>query len=221
MGIVDMPLLQMLLLAIMFLAIFVEIKTGGMGAGVMLGIVAAGVFWGSQYVKGLVDLYQIAIFLLGILCIIVEILLPTVGLLAGVGVAAMLYSVVLALGGDINAIVAMAVSFAAAVVIFALIVKKLPSSKLWNKFVLKDQSTSSRGYVSAVQEDDLVGKRGTVLTELRPSGSARIDGRPVDVVSEGAFIRKGEEVEVISVHGQPRRRAAHGLFTQVKELVWI
>lgn len=95
----------------------------------------------------------------------------------------------------------MAVSFAAAVVIFALIVKKLPSSKLWNKFVLKDQSTSSRGYVSAVQEDDLVGKRGTVLTELRPSGSARIDGRPVDVVSEGAFIRKGEEVEVISVHG--------------------
>ena len=201
MGIVDMPLLQMLLLAIMFLAIFVEIKTGGMGAGVMLGIVAAGGLWGSQYVKGLVDLYQIAIFLLGILCIIVEILLPTVGLLAGVGVAAMLYSVVLALGGDINAIVAMAVSFAAAVVIFALIVKKLPSSKLWNKFVLKDQSTSSRGYVSAVQEDDLVGKRGTVLTELRPSGSARIDGRPVDVVSEGAFIRKGEEVEVISVHG--------------------
>ena len=48
--IVGMPLLQMLLLAIMFLAIFVEIKTGGMGGGVLLGLVAAGVFWGSQYV---------------------------------------------------------------------------------------------------------------------------------------------------------------------------
>ena len=75
--IVGMPVLQMLLLAIMFLAIFVEIKTGGMGGGVLLGLVAAGVFWGSQYVKGLVDLYQIAIFLVGILCIIVELLMPT------------------------------------------------------------------------------------------------------------------------------------------------
>ena len=127
--------------------------------------------------------------------------MPTVGLLAGVGVAAMLYSVVLALGGDVNAIVAMAISFVAAVVIFALIVKRLPSSRFWNRFVLKDQSTASRGYVSAVQDDGLIGKHGIVLTELRPSGSVRIDGHPVDVVSEGAFIRKGEEVEVISVHG--------------------
>ena len=30
MDFIDMPLLQMLMLAIMFLAIFVEIKTGGM-----------------------------------------------------------------------------------------------------------------------------------------------------------------------------------------------
>ena len=121
---VSMPVLQMLLLAIMFLAVFVEIKTGGMGAGIMLGIVAAGVFWGSQYVKGLVDLSQIAVFLAGILCIIIEMLMPTVGLLAGAGVAAMLYSVVMTLGGDINAVYAMLVSFAMAVFIFALIVKK-------------------------------------------------------------------------------------------------
>ena len=47
---VNMPVLQMLLLVIMFLAIMVEIKTGGMGAGILLGLVAAGVFWGSQYV---------------------------------------------------------------------------------------------------------------------------------------------------------------------------
>ena len=90
MDFVGMPVLQILLLAILFLSVMVEIKTGGLGVGVLLGIVAAGVFFGSQYVKGLVSLYQIAIFLVGILCIIVETLLPTVGLLAGVGVAAML-----------------------------------------------------------------------------------------------------------------------------------
>lgn len=198
---VSMPVLQMLLLAIMFLAVFVEIKTGGMGAGIMLGIVAAGVFWGSQYVKGLVDLSQIAVFLAGILCIIIEMLMPTVGLLAGAGVAAMLYSVVMTLGGDINAVYAMLVSFAMAVFIFALIVKKLPSSKLWNRLTLKDKSNTANGYVSAEPRDELLGKRGIVVTELRPSGSALIADKLVDVISEGAFLTKGEKIIVVAVNG--------------------
>ena len=196
-----MPVLQMLLLSIVFLCLFVEIKMGGMGGGVFLGLVAAGVFWGSQYVKGLVELYQIGIFLVGIVCILVEMLLPTVGLLAGLGVAAMLYSIVLALGGDINAVYAMLVSLVVAIVLFALIAKRLPSSKLWSKLVLRDQSTSERGYVSAETKSELVGKTGEVLTELRPSGSILLDGVPVDVVSEGAFLEKGEQVRVIAVQG--------------------
>ena len=201
MDFVSIPVLQTLLLAIMFLAVFVEIKTGGMGAGILLGLVAAGVFWGSQYVKGLVDLYQIAIFLAGILCIIVEMLLPTVGLLAGVGVAAMLYSVVLGLGGDINALYAMLIAFTAAIVLFALIVKRLPSSRLWSHVVLKDQSRTNRGYVSSTPKDNLLGKTGEVLSELRPAGSALIDGVPVDVVSEGVFVAKGTAVRVVAVEG--------------------
>ncbi len=197
----SMPAVQVLLLSIFFLALFVEIKTGGMGVGVLLGLVAAGVFFGSQYMKGLVSLYQIGIFLAGILFIIVEILMPTVGLLAGIGVAAMLYSVVLAMGGDINAIYAMLAALVLAILLFALIVRRLPSSRLWEKIVLRDQSTSRRGYVSSESKEDLVGKQGKVLTELRPSGSVLVEGRPVDVVSEGAFIGKDEVVEIVAVHG--------------------
>ena len=198
---VGMPLLQILLMAIMFLSIMVEVKTGGMGIGILLGIVAAGVFFGSQYVKGLVSLYQIAIFLVGILCIIVETLMPTAGLLAGAGVVAMLYSLALSLGSDIYAIYAMLAAAVLAVVIFALIVKKLPSSRLWKKLVLSDQSTTERGYVSAETKRELIGKTGEVLTELRPAGSMLLEDVPVDVVSEGAFIRKGEKVRVVSVQG--------------------
>lgn len=198
---VTMPAVQVLLLAIVFLALFVEIKTGGLGVGVLLGLVAAGVFFGSQYIKGLVSIYQIGIFLAGIFFIVVEILMPTVGLLAAVGVAAMLYSIVLAMGGDVNAVYAMLAAFALAILLFALIVKRLPSSRLWKKFVLSDQSTSQRGYVSSEARTELVGKRGRVLTELRPAGSILIEGGPVDVVSEGAFIGKDEMVEVVAVQG--------------------
>ena len=128
-------------------------------------------------------------------------LLPTVGLLAGVGVAAMLYSLVMALGGNLAAVAVLIFALMAAVGVFALIVNQLPSSHLWKRFVLKDQSTAKRGYVSAVEEAGLVGEQGPVLTELRPSGSALLEGHPVDVVSEGAFIAKGELVRVISVQG--------------------
>ncbi|EEX68666.1 nodulation efficiency protein D [Mitsuokella multacida DSM 20544] len=198
---ITMPALQVLLLAIMFLAILVEVKTGGTGAGIIFGLVAAGVFWGSQYVKGAADLFQIELFLGGILCIIVEMLLPTVGLLAGVGVAAMLYSLVMALGGNFAAVTVLILALVAAIGVFALVVNQLPASRLWKRFVLKDQSTSKRGYVSAVEEPHLVGERGKVLTELRPSGSALLAGHPVDVVSEGAFIPKGELVQVVAVQG--------------------
>lgn len=201
MDMVTLPVVQTLLLAIMFLDLFVEIKTGGMGGGIMLGIVAAGVFWGSRYVEGLVDLYQIAIFLVGILCIIVEMLLPTVGLLAGVGVAALLYSLLLALGGDVDAMTALGAALILAVVIFVLIVKKLPSSRLWHKVVLHDRSTSQRGFVSAETRRELIGREGTVLTELRPAGSVQLGEQVVDVVSEGAFVAKGERVKVIAVNG--------------------
>lgn len=198
---ITMSALQVLLLAIMFLAILVEVKTGGTGAGIIFGLVAAGVFWGSQYVKGVADLFQIGLFLGGILCIIVEMLLPTVGLLAGVGVAAMLYSLVMALGGNFAAVTVLILALVAAIGVFALVVNQLPASRLWKRFVLKDQSTSKRGYVSAVEKPHLVGERGKVLTELRPSGSALLAGHPVDVVSEGAFIPKGELVQVVAVQG--------------------
>ena len=199
--IVDNGVLQVLLLAVMFLSVMVEIKTGGLGVGVLLGIVAAAVFWGSQYTRGLVELYHIAVFLAGVLMIIVEILLPTVGLLAGLGVAAMLYSIVLALGGDIGALAALGIALVISVILFLLIVSRLPSSRLWNKIVLQKSSRTEEGYVSALEQAEHLGKSGEVLTELRPSGTARIDGRPVDVISEGAFIQKGKQIVVLSVNG--------------------
>lgn len=196
-----MPLLQVLLVAVIFLAVLVEIKTGGTGFGVLLGLAAAGVFFSSQYVKGLVSLYEVAVFLVGVLLIVAEALLPATGVLGALGVAAMLYSVVLALGGDVNALYALFAAVAIALVSFLLLVRFLPESRLWKRVVLHDASTSAGGYVSAAERTDLVGREATVLTDVRPAGSILIDGVSVDVVSEGAYIEKGERVYVAEVHG--------------------
>jgi len=201
MDFVGLPALEVLLLTVFFLALFVEVKTGGLGIGFALGLISAGVFFGSQYMKGLVNLYQIGVFLAGVIFISVEILMPTVGIFALIGAAAMLYSVVLSLGGDINALYAMLFSFFLAAVIFALIVKHLPSSKLWHKLVLRDQSTTERGYVSTARRPEILGKIGTVTTKLRPAGTVSLDGKPLDVVSEGGYIDPGAQVEIVAVEG--------------------
>ena len=194
-------ILQVLLLSILFLGLLVEFKTGGLGVGAMLGLTAAGVFFGSRYVQGLVSMVQIGIFLAGVLCIVIEMLAPTVGLLAGLGVAAMLYSVVFALGGTMNAVGSLVAAIVIAVLVFVMIVKRLPSSKLWRRLVLHDSTSTESGYISAETRAELVGCTGRAETELRPSGRALVAGQPVDVVSEGAFIGKGTPIVVVSANG--------------------
>lgn len=200
-ALLSLPVLQVLLLVIMFLSLLIEVKTGGMGAGVLIGLVAAAVFWGTQYTEGLVDLFPVGLFLGGILCLTIELLLPTIGLLAGVGVAMMLYSVVIALGGDWHALYAIFLALVISVGLFAMVVRRLPSSTLWDRFTLKSSTDTASGFISATDHSELLGKTGVVTTKLRPSGSVEIDGKPVDVVSEGEFLDKGVMVKVVEVEG--------------------
>lgn len=39
------------------------------------------------------------------------------------------------------------------------------------------------------------------MTELRPSGSVKIDNDILDVVSEGSYINKGEKIRVVKIEG--------------------
>lgn len=199
--IIDSDILQTLLLVVIFLSILVEIKTGGTGLGAILGLIAAGVFWSSSYVQGLVSFYHIAIFIVGIIFIIIEILTPTVGILAGIGIVAIFYSLILAMGGDINAMYMMVISLVIAILIFAIIIKKLPSSRLWKKIILTNTSSNEQGYVSSKDYSCYLNKEGIVLTELRPAGSVNIEGNVLDVISEGSFITKGEKIRVIKIEG--------------------
>ena len=46
-----------------------------------------------------------------------------------------------------------------------------------------------------------MGRTGRALTTLRPSGTADIDGRRVDVITEGGFVASGAAVEVVRSQG--------------------
>jgi membrane-bound serine protease (ClpP class) len=62
-------------------------------------------------------------------------------------------------------------------------------------------STEEGFRASAENLNDLRGRIGISLTTLRPSGKALIDGRKVDVVTEGVFLPRDCKVKVLAVEG--------------------
>jgi len=58
-------------------------------------------------------------------------------------------------------------------------------------------ASSSPADASSSASDQLVGKTGTALMDLRPAGKADLDGQRVDVITKGEFLPKGTAVKVI------------------------
>ncbi|MEX2395971.1 MAG: NfeD family protein, partial [Balneolales bacterium] len=79
--------------------------------------------------------------------------------------------------------------------------RHLPQSKAFNRLVLASTTGTSSGYTSASTVDDLIGLEGVALSTLRPAGTALVDSRRIDVVSDGDFIEKGEKVKVVTSVG--------------------
>jgi membrane-bound serine protease (ClpP class) len=77
-----------------------------------------------------------------------------------------------------------------------LYVKYFPESRAAQLFV-------SKGAIGEIgtENPSLVNQTGEALTTLRPSGTAVINGKRVDVVSEGAFIEAGQMIKVVAVEG--------------------
>ncbi len=70
------------------------------------------------------------------------------------------------------------------------------------------KSRAARVFVSqgtvgelGVEKPELLEQNGTATSHLRPSGTALINGRRVDVVTEGEMIERGTPVKVVAVEG--------------------
>jgi membrane-bound serine protease (ClpP class) len=142
---------------------------------------------------------EIVVILLiaGAILLALETVLP--GLVAGfVGFACLVTAVVIgytrfgAQTGNLLLFIVLAGLVAGA----ALWIKYFPDSRFGRMFV-SQRVVGELG----VERPDLVGHTGTAFTQLRPSGTALIQGRRVDVVSEGVLIPRGTPVKVVAVEG--------------------
>ena len=69
------------------------------------------------------------------------------------------------------------------------------------ELVLDERQQNRDGYTSVIDKSKFLGAIGVCVTDLRPAGTITIEGEPVDVVTEGGFVKAGLSVKVINVDG--------------------
>jgi len=203
------PVVSSLLMSIGFLGLMIEIRTPGWGIGGTLGIIALGLFFGSHYIVNLAGVGELIIFAAGIIMLTLEVLvIPGFGFAGVAGIALIIASLYLSLVGRLpqmsdysTATGTIAAAFALTILGTALLVRFIPRTAIFDKIVLSTEERSDRGFASAESDSSLIGNIGITQSDLRPAGKIQIDGKRIDVVSEGDFIASGEKVKVIEVRG--------------------
>ena len=146
------------------------------------------------------DMTAIEFFAVGAGLLFLELFIPGFGLCGISGIVCILVSFYFGLGGGKDTIPVLAAGLVGIAVLGALFMKLLPKNPLWQKFVLsnKDHLTGKENHLDLT---GYIGKTGTAESLLRPSGVAKINGKIVDVITEGDFIAPGSPVVIVKVEG--------------------
>ncbi len=145
-------------------------------------------------------LLPIILQVVGVIVIIAEIILPSGGLLSVLAAGIFGYSLYIVFH-DVSTSVGFFFVTADAILIPILVIVGL---KLLAKSPATLRKTLSREDGVTAQSSELdkyIGMEGTAITDLRPSGTAIINGKRVDVVSRGEYLDKDSEIVVSTITG--------------------
>jgi len=205
------PIISSLLIMLGIFGLLAEIKTPGWGIAGTIGLISLALFFGSGYILQLANIWEILIFIIGLILLLVEIFyVPGFGLIGILGIILMIGSILFSLIGEFpviseneisNALIQLAASLTASVILLFVLWKFLPGIPIWGRLILSSAETQNEGFISNPDFSHLVGKKGKAISQLRPAGIALIDNKRYDVVTEGEFISKNDDIEVIKTIG--------------------
>ncbi|HSL93552.1 MAG TPA: NfeD family protein [Bacillota bacterium] len=190
-----------LLLIIGLVGVVVEVISPGFGLPGIIGMVAFGFYFAGNIMSGQASQVVLMVFGLGVVLLAAEAFIAGFGIAGISGILLVIASLVLAAGD--TALGLKMVTFAAIVsaALIAVLWRFLAKRNILAKLSLQARSTSEEGYLAGVRDVSLVGKTGTTITHLRPSGLADIEGRRYDVITEGAYVPAGATVVVMQAQG--------------------
>lgn len=144
----------------------------------------------------------LAIFLQGLAAVIliVEVIVPSGGLLGILAVGLIGYSLYtvftdVSVNSGYLFLIADVVALPVIIIVGLKMLARSPAT-------LKTELSSDAGVTSQSADlESYLGKTGVALSNLRPSGIALIEGKRLDVVSHGEYIDKGSQIVVSAVTG--------------------
>src|SRR5688572_6606237 len=150
--------------------------------------------------------YQLVAMLIGIgvLLFMLEMILPTHGVLGLLGGVAILWAVFAATWQNVWAGLALLVAVAAATpVVWMAFIKVWPKTPVGKRLILQDVPEAPQEL--AVR----IGQSGVVVNELLPMGTCEFDGVRVESLSEHGVVPAGTAVKVVAlVNNRPTVRIA-------------
>jgi membrane-bound serine protease (ClpP class) len=200
---------------------YLEFKIPGASLPGIISAICFALFFLGHYLAGLAGWEVAALFVLGIVLVLIEILFfaHSTIVFGVVGVLLMLASLLWAMidrypgqttfpTGRMLAIplLNLFIAIAASVVAITFLARFLPRTSLYRRFALMTSNPPGPSLAGMPREFATPlaltpGMQGTALTILRPSGKARFADHVVDVVTEGEFISPQTPITVIQTDG--------------------
>lgn len=188
-----MWILLLLGVALLATALFLNPKLFYIGAS----LVSFGVYFGVPTV----DVSIFLMFLLGMGLLIIELYVPDFGAIGIVGFIAMAVAIYLKVGDFTELVYLLIASLAVGVIVIVYFLRSGKELNISPGFILTEALTSEKGYSSEKNYGFLLNEHGTVVSDLRPVGRAKIGEEIYEVISTAEMISSGELITVTRVQG--------------------
>ncbi len=207
------PLVSSILMLMMLGGLYFELQTPGVGFPGLMALLGAALFFAPHYMAGLVESWELVLFIVGVILLLIEIfVIPGFGIAGITGTSLIILSLLAGLIGnvglqfpDLRYIAEAIWTLILTLLLFGALVyslsRYLPSSTRFNRLVLQPSLHRESGYVASTSRSELLGKEGVTLTPLRPSGIATFEHERVNVVTAGEYIPPNTRVRVTRVQG--------------------
>jgi len=203
------PAFQAILIMVIVAGIYFELQTPGIGFPSAAAVIAAILYFTPLYIDGLAQNWELIVFLLGIVLIVLEIFVfPGFGISGTAGIIFVVSGLVFALLNndyftfheveipDVSQSLLTAISgFLLSVILIIILSSRIGERGLFRRVaLLSDLENASSADKT---EFALEGRTGKAATVLRPAGKVMIDGEIYDAVASIGFIEKDAEVRVV------------------------
>ena len=221
---INSPAIMGVLVLLAMLGVYMELSTPGLGLPGLVALISVVIIVGSKFVIGMANWVEIAVFVLGVILLLLEIfVIPGFGLPGIAGFCCIilgLFGMLIKNAPDeipwpttefewdilTKSLIWMFAGMAGAIILAMILARYIAKMQFLSGLSLKpaftaDDSPKNVPMTSCTESMINVGDTGVVTSPLRPSGTARFEGAVVDVVTRAEFIENGIRVQITEIHG--------------------